>query len=80
MFWVGRCTSSSTSPRSPEARVARWQHRQTPLQRRVAGGCHLNRTMDALIAGANLDLARLDNFYMRGPKSFGNMYEGATKV
>ena len=26
-----------------EATVARWQHRLTPLQRRVFGGCHLNR-------------------------------------
>ena len=28
---------------SPEETVARWQHRLTPLQRRVFGGCHLSR-------------------------------------
>ena len=62
--------------RSPEAKVARWQERLTPLQRRVAGGCHLNRPIDTLIAGADLNLARIDNFYMRGPKVFGYMFEG----
>jgi ubiquinone/menaquinone biosynthesis C-methylase UbiE len=27
---------------SPQETVARWQHRLTPLQRRVFGGCHIN--------------------------------------
>jgi ubiquinone/menaquinone biosynthesis C-methylase UbiE len=67
--------------RSPAASVARWQDRLTPLQRRVAGGCHLNRPIDTLIADAGLELARLGNFYMRGPKAFGYMFEGvATKA
>ena len=34
---------------SPELGVAKWQHRLTPLQRKVAGGCHLNRPIDQLI-------------------------------
>ena len=36
--------------RSPDPDVARWQDRLTPLQWRLAGGCHLNRRIDDLIA------------------------------
>lgn len=65
---------------SPDTRVARWQDRLTPLQRRVAGGCHLNRPVDRLIAGAGLEITELENYYVRGPKPLGYMFEGvATK-
>jgi ubiquinone/menaquinone biosynthesis C-methylase UbiE len=65
---------------SPEETVARWQHRLTPLQRRIFGGCHINRPIDRLIARAGLELARLDNYYLKGPHAFGYMFDGiATK-
>ena len=67
--------------RSPDAKVARWQDRLTPIQRRLAGGCHLNRPIDTLIADSGLDLQRLDTYYLRGLKSFSYSYEGvATKT
>jgi ubiquinone/menaquinone biosynthesis C-methylase UbiE len=47
---------------SPEATVAWWQRRLTPLQRRVFGGCHINRPMDRLVVDAGLELTRLDNY------------------
>lgn len=62
--------------RSPDARVARWQDRLNPVQKAVAGGCHLNRPIEQLVAGADLAIDKLDNFYARGPKPFGYMYEG----
>jgi ubiquinone/menaquinone biosynthesis C-methylase UbiE len=66
--------------RSPDPNVATWQDRLTPLQRRVAGGCHLNRPIDELVVGSGLELARMDNYYAKGPRSFGYMFEGlATK-
>lgn len=66
--------------RSPDTGVARWQDRLTPVQRLVAGGCHLNRPIDDLIAGSGLRLARLDNYYLAAPKAFGYTFEGvATK-
>lgn len=65
---------------SPDPKIARWQDRLTPIQRRVAGGCHLNRPIDRLGAGAGLVVTRMDNWSMRGPKPFGYLYEGvATK-
>jgi ubiquinone/menaquinone biosynthesis C-methylase UbiE len=66
--------------RSPDRQVTRWQDRLTPFQRRVAGGCHLNRQMDQLVLNAGLELVRLENYYAKGPRPFGYMFEGvATK-
>lgn len=62
--------------RSPDPGVARWQDRLTPLQRRLAGGCHLNRPIDALVTQAGFRLTRLENFYLPGPKSYGYTFEG----
>src|SRR5262249_19605202 len=33
---------------APDPGVARWQHRLTPIQKRFAGGCHLDRPIDRL--------------------------------
>ncbi len=62
---------------SPEAGVARWQHRVTPVQRRLAGGCHLDRDMSALLAEAGFEVTELDTYYEKtGPRILGHMYEG----
>jgi len=66
--------------RSPDRQVRRWQDRLTPFQRRLAGGCHLNRQIDQLVLNAGLELLRLENYYAKGPRPFGYMFEGvATK-
>jgi SAM-dependent methyltransferase len=66
--------------RSPDPRVARWQDRLTPLQRRIAGGCHLNRPIDELVTGSGLTLSSLSTYSMKGPRAFGYTFEGvATK-
>ena len=61
---------------STDPQVAKWQHRLTPLQRRIAGGCHFDRNIDALLADADFTVTREDHFCMRGPKTMGTMYEG----
>jgi ubiquinone/menaquinone biosynthesis C-methylase UbiE len=66
---------------SPEPKVASWQDRLTPLQRRLAGGCHLNRPIDQLVVGSGLEVIKMENYYAKGPRSFGYMFEGvATKL
>lgn len=62
---------------APDEKVARFQHRFTPVQRRLFGGCHLNRPIETLITDAGFDLVKLDTYYMRGPRAFGYTYEGA---
>jgi SAM-dependent methyltransferase len=59
---------------SPDAKVARIQHRLTPLQRRLAGGCHLNRPIDRLVSQAGLELAGLRTFYLPGPRPWVYMF------
>jgi ubiquinone/menaquinone biosynthesis C-methylase UbiE len=65
--------------RSPDARVQVWQNRLTPLWRRVAGGCHLNRKMDDLVQDGGFVIERLDTGYIRGPKIMTFIYEGVAR-
>jgi len=61
---------------APDPGVARWQQRLTAVQRRAFGGCHLDRRIDQLVAAAGLELARLDTYYMKGPRAVGYTFEG----
>jgi ubiquinone/menaquinone biosynthesis C-methylase UbiE len=62
--------------RSPDPSVRRWQDRLTPLWSRVAGGCHLNRPIDALLDGAGFQPITLDRGYAEGPKTMSYLYKG----
>jgi SAM-dependent methyltransferase len=62
--------------RSPDPAVSRWQDRLTPLQKRLAGGCHLNRRIDELIRAADLSIERLETFYLKGPRVVSYHYAG----
>ncbi len=67
--------------RAPDPKVARRQDRLTPVQRRLAGGCHLNRRIDELVGAAGLDMTQLDTYFLPGPKPMSYMFEGvATKA
>lgn len=61
---------------SPDPRVARWQHRLTPLQRRIFGGCRLDRPIGLLVARAGFRVIRMEN-YVTGSRTFGYTFEGA---
>jgi hypothetical protein len=83
---LGRCAACSSLAGvslfvervlAPEPRVARWQHRLTPLWRRLAGGCHLNRKVDDLIAEAGFRIDRVETGYIPGPRPMTYFYEGA---
>lgn len=61
--------------RAPDAGVARWQDRITPLSRRLVG-CSLNRPMDRLIEDAGFGLAELRKEYFDGPRIISYHYVG----
>ena len=67
--------------RAPEAHVRGWQDRLTPLWRRVAGGCHLNRPVDQLIESSGLHLTELETGYLvEGPRPFTFHYRGRAQA
>ncbi len=62
---------------APDARVQRWQRRLEPVQKRVAGGCHLSRPIEALLTAAGFRVVELDVFYeARAPKILGALSLG----
>ncbi|KKM92082.1 hypothetical protein LCGC14_1222060 [marine sediment metagenome] len=65
---------------APEENIRKWQHRITPGWKKLAGGCHLNRSIADLIRDAGFELTELENFYLPGaPKIAGYIYKGIAK-
>ena len=66
--------------RAPEPGVARWQDRLTPVWRRLAGGCHLNRKPDDLIRSAGFRIEGLETRYLKGPRPMTFVYTGSARA
>jgi SAM-dependent methyltransferase len=64
---------------SDDAGVERWQRRLEPLHKRIAGGCHLTRRIDALIASAGFTLVDCDRWVEPGPRVFTAMVRGSAR-
>jgi len=65
--------------RAPDASVARWQDRLTPVWRRIGGGCHLNRDIPALLHQGGFSIDRLETMYVPGPRPMSFTYWGSAK-
>lgn len=61
---------------APDRGVRFLQRRLTPLWKRLAGGCHLDRDTAALIANAGFEIDRLETGYMPGARLLSYIYEG----
>lgn len=48
---------------APDAEVRKWQNRLDPIQGVIAGGCHLNRDIRALLSEAGFEITEVDRFY-----------------
>jgi ubiquinone/menaquinone biosynthesis C-methylase UbiE len=66
---------------SNEPRVQVWQNRLTPLQKIIAGGCHLNRNIQQIV-GRQFSTVTLEAAYAENlPKITAYLYQGvATKA
>lgn len=53
------------------AHIRRLQHALTPIQKRVADGCHLNRNMEALLTQHQFKFIQLDYFDAEGIPKIG---------
>jgi ubiquinone/menaquinone biosynthesis C-methylase UbiE len=62
--------------RAPTESVRRWQRRLHPVHSRVAGGCHLDRSIDDLITRSGLIISDLETDYGDGPRPFSYLYLG----
>ena len=65
---------------SPDSGIAGWQHRIDPLQRRVAGGCHLSRDIPGLVAAAGMTVHGVSAAYLPGPKPWSYVFDGRAEV
>jgi ubiquinone/menaquinone biosynthesis C-methylase UbiE len=62
---------------SPEPKVREWQHRLNWLQMRMAGGCHLDRNMRALVTAQPFASVKVNEFYIEKiPRTHGYVYQG----
>jgi ubiquinone/menaquinone biosynthesis C-methylase UbiE len=61
---------------APDPRVSTWQDRLTPLWKRIGGGCHLNRRIDALLVEAGFEIHELKTSYLPGPSPMTYTYQG----
>ncbi len=62
--------------RSPDDRVAKWQNRIEPVQKRLADGCHLTRDIAELVEQAGFELEQVSSRYAKGPKPWSWFTEG----
>lgn len=64
---------------SPDPRVRAWQDRLTPLWRRFAGGCNLNRKIDELVTEAGFHVTQLEKGYNSKAKFLAYLYKGVAE-
>lgn len=55
---------------APDQKVQRWQHRLNPIQKKVFGGCNLDRPIVDLITDAGFTIKDVDVFYEKGAPKF----------
>jgi len=64
--------------RAPDQGVARWQDRLNGVQKAIAGGCHINRDMRALLSAAGFDASGLESAYFEQmPRTHGYLFRGS---
>lgn len=64
---------------APDDDIARWQHRLTPFWKPMAGGCHLDRDIAALIRASGFVIDDLTAEYLPGPRLMTYIYSGSAR-
>ena len=65
--------------RAPDAGVFKLQARLTPVWKRLAGGCHLDRDVPALLRKTGFEPGRLHCGYIAGPRLVSFNFVGAAR-
>jgi ubiquinone/menaquinone biosynthesis C-methylase UbiE len=61
---------------APDASIQKWQARINPWWGKIAGGCHLNRPIPALLDAGGFKIDRMDSMYIPGPRIAAFNYWG----
>lgn len=61
---------------APDLSIERWQHRLTPFWKPMAGGCHLDRDIPALLRAGGFVIDELSEAYLPGPRPMSYVYSG----
>ena len=64
---------------APDSSVERWQQRLTPFWKPIAGGCHLDRDIPALIREGGFAIDELSEAYLPGPRPMSYVYSGVAQ-
>ena len=64
---------------SPDASVAKWQHRLNGFEQRIAGGCNLTRDSLALLRDAGCEVEVIRQRYAKGPKPWSYFTVGTAR-
>lgn len=65
---------------APDAGVHAWQQRLQPFWKPLAGGCHLDRDIPAIIEQGGFRIVEMDKRYLKGPKPMTYVYRGRAVV
>jgi len=67
--------------RSDNPRLARWQDLYNPLHKCLAAGCHVNRSIDTLIAQSGMQILQLECYSVLSmPRLLNRMYRGVAQA
>ena len=65
---------------APDASVRKWQHRLTPVWKKIGGGCYPGRPIPAMLREGGFAIDRLDTMYLPGtPRFAGFNYWGIAR-
>jgi ubiquinone/menaquinone biosynthesis C-methylase UbiE len=64
---------------APDAGIERWQRRIEPVQKRLAGGCHLTRDPVALVTAAGFTVEHVESRFAKGPKPWSFFTVGVAR-
>jgi ubiquinone/menaquinone biosynthesis C-methylase UbiE len=65
--------------RAVDPAVIRWQDRLTPMWKRFAGGCHLNRPIDRLLEEGGFEVSAVEKGYVAGLRIGAYFYRGVAR-
>ena len=62
--------------KAPDSNIYKWQKRLNPIQKRIGGGCHLDKDIPKIITNSDFKLQELNSMYIPGPRFLSYHYWG----